>query len=899
MAAKKDNSVIEKIKDVASGIYNKIRKIKAPEIEMPIRALSNVEYSEKEGYFKLLNKKKSRTLTASTIKTFAQTLRMMGLSKELIEKDDIATKREAYYVSKNWGDARFKEQPESLSCDENVLVRIENKIKLLPAKEVVNYAFKKGDIIEENKKVSVEDLELFSLSFDQNLKIKEHRIKYVHKHKSRDLIKIISASGREVSVTPFHSVFTISKKGIIESKSASKINSEDYIAIPKKLSIEVNKNKINLIDFLKKEKLYVYFNEVKEFNKTIKEIPINILNNFVSRNYKNNPKKVVYQWRLHNSIPLSLFSKLNKSTKNILLAFPEGKIKIKPIIKKNYSLGLILGLLLSEGSNYKIIRKREERRVTFSNNSKKIMDSFIKHFKLSFGPKSLNNQPIKDKTGNYKLNVGYVFLSKILERVFDYKAGTKSWNKVVPSLLFDSPDECIEGFIRGFWLGDGSKNYNSYRFHSSSRELIEGINFLLLRKGIFSKIYSYNKRQDHHHDPFELKITNLDSTERLSKIIEKEKKGRVTKSSLSGDRVPNIGILINQVRRSCSKKLPHSTIKMLDWYTMEKNNPSVSLPTLKKIIQSFEKYKPKDPSFALLQRYCGGDIYWDKVKEVKNCLKSEFTMDFTVNPTQNFVGGKGLILLHNSDTVMDDIEAMIGVNRERIGFIPEEKGGAVAGELIVVDKDPDGKKLEIDCTKFGSGAYSVPSSVEHLSFKTKAKFILAIETAGMFERLNKHLYWKKANCILISMGGVPTRACRRFIRKLSDEKKLPVYVFTDGDPYGYFNIYRTLKVGSGNAAHINEFFCVPQAKFLGVTPQDIIDYKLPTHPLKDLDYKKIKDIIKGDPFCRRSKEWQKALQQMAKMKVRVEQQAFSARSLNYVLETYLPEKLKNPKKWLP
>jgi len=253
-----------------------------------------------------------------------------------------------------------------------------------------------------------------------------------------------------------------------------------------------------------------------------------------------------------------------------------------------------------------------------------------------------------------------------------------------------------------------------------------------------------------------------------------------------------------------------------------------------------------------------------------------------------------------SDAVMDDIEAMLAVNREQIGFIPEEKGGDVAGALIVIDKDQEtNKELRIDCTKFGSGAYSVPSSVEELRFETNAKFILAIETAGAFQRLLKHNYWKKSNCILISMGGVPTRACRRFIRKLSDEKKLPVYVFTDGDPYGFFSIYRTLKVGSGNAAHINEYFCVPQAKFIGVTPQDIIDYKLPTHPLKEVDFKKIKDVIKNDPFCKHSKEWQKALEQMAKMKVRVEQQAFAAWGLNFVMDKYLPEKIKNPKSWLP
>ncbi|MFH1400888.1 MAG: DNA topoisomerase IV subunit A [Nanoarchaeota archaeon] len=253
-----------------------------------------------------------------------------------------------------------------------------------------------------------------------------------------------------------------------------------------------------------------------------------------------------------------------------------------------------------------------------------------------------------------------------------------------------------------------------------------------------------------------------------------------------------------------------------------------------------------------------------------------------------------------SDTVMDDIEAMLAVNREQIGFIPEEKGGDIVGNLIVIDQDPNtGKPLRIDCTKFGSGAYSIPSSVEGLAFETKAKFILAIETAGMFQRLVKHAYWKSADCILISLGGVPTRACRRFIRRLSDEHKLPVYVFTDGDPYGYLNIYRTLKVGSGNAAHINQFFCVPKAKFLGITPQDIVDYKLPTHPLKEIDVKRVKDGMKNDPFVSFHKEWQDALDQLVKMKVRAEQQALAAHGLNFVISDYLPEKIKDHKTWLP
>ena len=55
----------------------------------------------------------TRDLSYTTAKTFAQSIRMMSFSKQLVETDDSATKREAYYVSKNWGDAKFKDQPES------------------------------------------------------------------------------------------------------------------------------------------------------------------------------------------------------------------------------------------------------------------------------------------------------------------------------------------------------------------------------------------------------------------------------------------------------------------------------------------------------------------------------------------------------------------------------------------------------------------------------------------------------------------------------------------------------------------------------------------------------------------------------------------------------------------
>ena len=256
-----------------------------------------------------------------------------------------------------------------------------------------------------------------------------------------------------------------------------------------------------------------------------------------------------------------------------------------------------------------------------------------------------------------------------------------------------------------------------------------------------------------------------------------------------------------------------------------------------------------------------------------------------------------------SDMVMDDIEAMFavqGVSREQLRFYPEEHGGAVAGRLTVIDRDPaSGKPLRIDCTKFGTGAYSIPHSVEHLEFETDAQFVLAIETGGMFQRLQAHGFWDTANCILVSMSGVPTRATRRFIRRLAEGKKIPVYAFVDCDPYGISNIYRTLKVGSGNTAHLNRFFCVPHATYLGVTPQDILDYELPTHPLLEVDVKRAKDALKNDPFFQHYRPWQKAMEMLISMGVRAEQQALAKWGLNYVIDEYLPQKLKKAASFLP
>ena len=357
-------------------------------------------------------------------------------------------------------------------------------------------------------------------------------------------------------------------------------------------------------------------------------------------------------------------------------------------------------------------------------------------------------------------------------------------------------------------------------------------------------------------------------------------------------------------KESASRRIQEVAKTIHDDITRKNKKPSMSFP-----IRSLSnvKYDAKQGHFEMMGKTSTRTLSYNTVKTFAQSMRLLATTKKDLLDRDDIAGKREVYYNSKSwgecrfdeqpesDTLLDDMEAMLGINREQLGYIPEERGGDVCGPITVIDRDAyTGKDIKIDCMKLGSGAWSIPSRVEHLRFETKAKLVLVVETSSLFQRLVHHRYYADANCILISMSGVPTRACRRFIRRLSDDCRLPVVAFTDGDPYGYCNIYRTLKVGSGQAAHINKYFCVPQACYLGVTPQDIIDYHLEdaTHPLEDADVKRAKDALKNDPFIKHHREWQKALNQMLEMGVRIEQQAFAKHGLNFVLEHYLPEKLK-------
>jgi len=240
-----------------------------------------------------------------------------------------------------------------------------------------------------------------------------------------------------------------------------------------------------------------------------------------------------------------------------------------------------------------------------------------------------------------------------------------------------------------------------------------------------------------------------------------------------------------------------------------------------------------------------------------------------------------------SDNAIEDLEALSGFSREQLN-INANKMGSVAGHVVIEDKGD-----EIDWAKMGSGGWSVPSNVEEITFKkVRAKYVIYMEKAAVWERLHEDKFWDKQNCIIMSSQGQTTRGIRRLLQRLSQEHDLPIYVLADFDPWGFY-IYSVLKFGSINLAHMSGSMTLNTARFLGITADDIENYGLKKMLItfKDVDQTRLKQLQNYEWF-QNNKAWQRQFKLMATMKAKAEIQALSSRGISFITEKYLPEKIK-------
>ncbi|MCK5321663.1 MAG: DNA topoisomerase IV subunit A [Candidatus Aenigmarchaeota archaeon] len=238
-----------------------------------------------------------------------------------------------------------------------------------------------------------------------------------------------------------------------------------------------------------------------------------------------------------------------------------------------------------------------------------------------------------------------------------------------------------------------------------------------------------------------------------------------------------------------------------------------------------------------------------------------------------------------SDPLIEDLETMTDSLREQL-HLKADSSGILFGKLIIEDMGD-----RIDCSKLGKSGLAIPSIVDDYKFlQCDADYVLVVETKAMVDRLVEEKFHLENNAILVGLGGQAARGARRLIKLLNERLKLPVYVFTDGDPWGYY-IYSVVKTGSMNLAYESKRLATPNCRFLGMTMDDVDNFSLHkvTEHLKDVDKKRINQLLSYEWF--KKPHWVKELKAMLSKGIRIEQQALASKSLEFVAKEYLPQKI--------
>ncbi|MEM1550467.1 MAG: DNA topoisomerase IV subunit A [Candidatus Bathyarchaeia archaeon] len=240
-----------------------------------------------------------------------------------------------------------------------------------------------------------------------------------------------------------------------------------------------------------------------------------------------------------------------------------------------------------------------------------------------------------------------------------------------------------------------------------------------------------------------------------------------------------------------------------------------------------------------------------------------------------------------SDNIITDLESIIGYTREDFNVFPEERS-AVFGDLTIEYTVPNYEGRRLNLTSHPDGVMIGPALTSAEFIGTSADKVIAIEKGGLFTRFIEERVHERFNAILVLLGGQAPRSTRYFIRRLNQELSLPVYIFTDADPWG-MHIAMVIISGSANAAHLKDL-TAPDAKWAGVWASDIISYKLPSDKMDDLDIKRLNELMRDPRY--NGYLWQRELKVFMKIQRKCELEAFSRYGLTHIVDKYLPERLR-------
>lgn len=238
------------------------------------------------------------------------------------------------------------------------------------------------------------------------------------------------------------------------------------------------------------------------------ELDLGITKIEMSNNHK------LYVMSSDGELKLKKAKDLNKT--DMLLLAKGKKFKIKNPSFTNSNFARMLGYFIGDG--YKI---KKENHIIIADKNRNNLEYYQN---LLMKENFLINK--YSSCNSYLLHIIPKFSNHLFKTIKRYKLDKKAPKKEIPFLFYNFSEKCLKQFIAGFYDAEGNDNTNLPIFHSSSKRLLESIQFMLWRLGIKStingkkyqsliKITNDNKYYNIYH----LCVSDSDSIKRFKKVI--------------------------------------------------------------------------------------------------------------------------------------------------------------------------------------------------------------------------------------------------------------------------------------------------------------------------------------------------------------------------------------------
>lgn len=517
----------------------------------------------------------------------------------------------------------------SISKDEHILAKINDKFVYKRMEEV--YALINS---LNNPKIEIPSLE-------EN-ELKWHNVREVYKHKANKdkVYKIVTVTGREITVSPNHTLIVLDEDTLKpkEIKHISELKGNEKLPVIKKLVINSNnQDKIDILEYMSNSK-------VVEKNGNIKI------------------KSSSSNWKIQNGL----------------------KRKI-PLTK---DFAYFLGIYLAEGSTY------SDNCVMITNENEDVINrviSFLESVNL------YNNQKINKNTLRIYCKPLLRFLHEIAGKPLNEKGKGKLCKvKEIPPFIFGWDKDLIGEFLKGAFDGDGYISKSSIEYCSTSKMLVGGMIKLLEILGIEfyfrTKENSFNiviPAREAEKFKENIGITIKKKLDRLNKLVDS-----VSKNIQIKNRIDINKELSRKIREEFENNLPkqevykylcpscNSKIEKTSYYknkdrfyceSCKKTFYEVKKQKINSYVNYDEKGRIKKGTFPwnkaklsgnfsnekfqeLLEEYnitkfdsfFSDSISWDQIDKITPIEYDEEVYDFNVPEVQNFAAGIGGIITHNS-----------------------------------------------------------------------------------------------------------------------------------------------------------------------------------------------------------------------------------------------------------